>query len=131
MDWVGFLFLAMFISSLQGVLDRGNEDNWFTSDFIKLMAFSASFGLIAFITHSWRSRSRQLFSPELFTDRNFVTASVLIAAFGLGLFGMLFLQPLMLESLLLYPVLTTGLVMAPRGIASMVSMLLVGRLLKR
>lgn len=130
MDWIGFLFLAMFISSLQGILDRGNEDNWFTSDFIKLMGFSASFGLIAFITHSWRSRNRQLFSPEIFTDRNFVTASVLIAAFGLGLFGMLFLQPLMLESLLRYPVLTTGLVMAPRGIASMVSMLLVGRLLK-
>ena len=130
MDWKGFLFIALFIGCLQVVLDRGNEDDWFSSDFIKLMAFSASAGLIAFIYHSRRSQSRELFSPHLFTDRNFVTALVLIAAFGLGLFGMLFLQPLMLESLLRYPVLTTGLVMAPRGIASMFSMLLVGRLLK-
>jgi DHA2 family multidrug resistance protein len=130
MDWTGFLFIALCIASLQGILDRGNEDDWFNSDFIKLMAFSAAFGLIAFIYHSWRSQTRELFSPHIFSDRNFVTAAVLIAAFGLGLFGMLFLQPLMLESLLRYPVLTTGLVMAPRGIASMVSMLLVGRLIR-
>ncbi len=130
MDWTGFLFIALFIGCLQVVLDRGNEDDWFSSDFIKLMSFTASASLIAFINHCLRSQSRELFSPKLFTDRNFVTALILIAAFGLGLFGMLFLQPLMLESLLRYPVLSAGLVMAPRGIASMFSMLLVGRLLK-
>ena len=72
-----------------------------------------------------------LFHAAIFRDRNFVTASLLLAVFGLGLFGNMMLQPLMLEHLLDYPTLTTGLTLAPRGIASMISMMIIGRIINR
>ena len=56
---------------------------------------------------------------------------MLLAVFGLGLFGSLMLQPMMLGTLMSYPELTIGLLLAPRGIASMFSMMFVGRVINR
>ncbi|MEJ2653384.1 MAG: MFS transporter, partial [Gammaproteobacteria bacterium] len=64
-------------------------------------------------------------------DRNLRAACGMMAVFGLGLFGTIILQPIMLEQLLNYPAETTGLVMAPRGIGSALSMFLVSRLITR
>lgn len=71
------------------------------------------------------------FDLRIFTDRNFTIASLLLGVMGLGMFGAMVIQPLMLEGLLDYPVLTTGLVMAPRGISGMISMILVSKLINR
>ena len=55
-------------------------------------------------------------------------SSLVIALMGLGMFGGLVLQPILLEGLLGYPIVTTGMLMAPRGIATAITMLVVGRL---
>jgi DHA2 family multidrug resistance protein len=68
---------------------------------------------------------------RIFADRNFATANLLIAALGLGMFGGLVIQPILLERLLNYPITTTGLVMAPRGVATALTMIVVGRLVSR
>jgi DHA2 family multidrug resistance protein len=67
----------------------------------------------------------------MFQDRNFVAASIVIAALGLSMYGAMVIQPIMLEGLFHYPTLDTGLIMAPRGIASLVSMMIVGKLIGR
>ncbi|AOV18267.1 multidrug MFS transporter [Acidihalobacter aeolianus] len=131
MDWTGFLLMGVAIGAIQYVLDRGNQDAWFSSNTIVLLSAIAACSLVAFIWHAIRAGEHAIFRLGIFRDRNFTTASLLIAVFGLGLYGTALVQPLMLEGLLSYPALTTGLVMAPRGIASMFSMMLVGRLIGR
>jgi DHA2 family multidrug resistance protein len=129
-DWFGVLFMVLGIGSLQVLLDQGNEKNWFESDLIVLLALIAVVNIAAFITRAWR-RADSMVNLRLFKDRNFAVSSLLMAAFGLGLFGVISLQPIMLENLFRYPVETTGLVMAPRGLAAAIGMFLVSRLINR
>lgn len=132
MDWFGLAFLALAIAALQVVLDRGNTDDWFASNTIRILTFLSFAGLLCFLVHELgRHGKDNIFDLGLFRDRNYASACLLIAAMGLGMYGTLVLQPEFLETLLNYPVLTTGLVMAPRGFASMFGMFLVGRLINR
>jgi len=131
MDWLGLILLAMGIGGLQFILDRGNQDGWFESLNIQFVALISVTGFLGFIWHGLTKHEHVIFNPAIFRDRNFTTASVLLAVFGLGLFGTLMLQPLLLENLLGYPAIDTGLMLAPRGMASMFSMMLVGRLISR
>lgn len=130
MDWIGLVFLTLAIGGLQFVLDRGNRDDWFSSNLIQIVSFLSAVGFAAFVYHAV-AHPHPIFDLRLFRDRNFTTASLVLAMFGLGLFGALVLQPIMLESLLGYPASLAGLTMAPRGMASMVSMMIVGRLINR
>jgi DHA2 family multidrug resistance protein len=132
MDWFGLAFMALAIAALQVVLDRGNTDDWFASNTIRVLSFLSFAGLLCFLVHGiGRKGKDNIFDLSLFRDRNFASACLLITAMGLGMYGTLVLQPEFLETLLNYPVLTTGLVMAPRGFASMFGMFLVGRLIHR
>ncbi|HKJ52142.1 MAG TPA: DHA2 family efflux MFS transporter permease subunit [Gammaproteobacteria bacterium] len=131
MDWMGLTLIALGVAGLQFVLDRGAQEDWFASPLIQFSAYLSCVGFIGFLWHIRSYQGHALFSPAIFTDRNFVVASLLMAFLGLGLFGSMILQPLMLEGLLGYPTLTTGLTLAPRGLASMFSMMLVGRLINR
>ncbi|WP_297360192.1 DHA2 family efflux MFS transporter permease subunit [Acidiferrobacter sp.] len=131
MDWGGLAYLALCISALQFLLDRGNEYGWLGSLRIQLAAVISVAGLAAFTVHSAGRRKSRLFDLRILADRNFTVASFLLAIFGLGMYGSMVMQPLFLETLLHYPTLTTGLVMAPRGVVSALSMLVVGRLITR
>jgi MFS transporter, DHA2 family, multidrug resistance protein len=68
---------------------------------------------------------------RIFKDRNFAVSCAAMGALGLGLFGGLVMQPILLENLMNYPIVTTGIVMAPRGIATAIAMIVVGRLVSR
>jgi DHA2 family multidrug resistance protein len=129
-DWIGLLLLGAAIGGLQYVLDRGNQDDWFNSRTIALVAAISVAGFIGFLLHSLRNNPYPILDPAIFRDRNFATSSLLLGVFGLGLFGNLLLQPLMLENLFDYPALTTGFMLAPRGLASMISMMVVGKLIR-
>ncbi len=131
MDWLGMALLFLAIGGLQLALDRGNQDDWFDSPTIQIAALLSVIGLLGFIYHGLTHRGDTLFDPRIFRDRNFTMSSLVIAAFGLGLYGMMVLQPIMLESLLGIPTFTTGLLMAPRAVASMLSMFIVGRLVNK
>lgn len=131
MDWMGLALLSLGIGGLQWVLDRGNQDDWFAAPSIQLAAYLSLVGFVGYYLHARSHRGHPLFRMEIFADRNFATASLLIAFLGLGLFGSMLLQPLMLEGLMGYPTITTGLALAPRGFASMFSMMVVGKLIGR
>ncbi|HYW03747.1 MAG TPA: DHA2 family efflux MFS transporter permease subunit [Gammaproteobacteria bacterium] len=129
MDWTGFTLMACAIGGLQMVLDRGNQQDWFSSNMILITTLVAAGGLVGFVINGLRRPERAIFDLRLFRDRNFALSCILIAAVGLSLYGTLVLQPILLEHLLGYPTATAGLIMAPRGIASMASMFMVGRLI--
>ncbi len=131
MDWLGLLFICLFIGGLQYCLDRGNQQDWFNANDICLSAFLCITGIVGFITHNMRQPQHSVFDLKIFKNRNFTISSLLLAAMGIGMFGTMVIQPLMLEGFLNYPVLTTGLIIAPRGISGMVSMLLMGKIANR
>jgi DHA2 family multidrug resistance protein len=129
-DWLGALLLAVGVGSLQMLLDRGNTEGWFESNFIVTLAIISTFCLIAFVVRSI-NRSDAVLKLNLLEDRNLATATFMIMAFGVGMLSTIALQPLFLEHLLGYPASTAGLVMAPRGIAVAFGMALVAALIGR
>lgn len=128
MDWPGLGLLLTGIAGLQYAIDRGNQQDWFAAADIRISALLGLAGTVGFVAYSLHSKGHALFDIRIFADRNFGTACFVVAALGLGMFGGMVIQPILLERLLDYPIVTTDLVMAPRGIATAVSMLVVGRI---
>jgi len=129
-DGFGFALLAIAIGALQLMLDRGQSLDWFSSPEIITEAVLTGIGLYMFLVHMVTAKHPFL-EPGLFRDRNLVTGLVFIFVVGIVLLATLALLPPFLQNLKGYPVLTTGLVLAPRGVGSMAAMLLVGRLVNR
>lgn len=129
-DLFGFALLSLAIGALQLMLDRGQSLDWFASAEIMAEAVLAGLGLYMFLVHILTAEQPFL-QPALFRDRNFAVGLVLIFMLGVVLLATLALLPPFLQNLMGYPVLTTGLVLAPRGIGSMAAMFLVGRLVNR
>jgi DHA2 family multidrug resistance protein len=127
---LGFALLAIGLASLQLVLDRGSQLHWLTSWQIRIGMAAAAVGLATFIAHLM-SASEPLFDPRMFRDRNFSAGLIFMTISGMMLFAGLSLLPPLLQDLLGYSTLDTGLLMAPRGAATLVTMLLVGRLVGR
>jgi len=128
--WVGFASLSLAVGALQIMLDRGEQMDWFSSPEIIIEACVAGLAFYIFLVHSFLSPAPFL-SPKLFTDLNFVLGLIFVFVIGLILFATLALLAPFLQVLLNYPVITAGLVLAPRGIGTMLSMLLAGQLVGR
>jgi len=128
MDWTGFGLLALGVAGLQYMLDRGNHQDWFDASDIRISAVLAVVGIALFALYSFRAGARAIFDVRIFKDRNFAASCLIMGSMGLGMYGGLVLQPILLEGLLGYPIVTTGIVMAPRGIATAITMMFVGRL---
>ncbi|MCA8879334.1 MAG: DHA2 family efflux MFS transporter permease subunit [Rhodobacteraceae bacterium] len=129
-DFFGFGMLAIAIGALQLMLDRGGEVDWFSSPEIWIELGLAVSGLWVFVIHILTHHDAFI-DPHIFRDRNFVTGLVFIFVVGVILLATLALLPPMLAAVFSYPTMTTGFVMAPRGVGTMISMLLVGRLVHR
>src|ERR1700733_13319303 len=129
-DWLGFGVLAVGIGALQMMLDRGNNQDWFTSREIIVEAVLAGLGIYLFLVHmAWAPRP--LIRPELFRDVNFTTGLVLMFAVGTLLVSSIALMAPWLQTLANYPVATAGLLMASRGLGTLIAIVLGGRVLTR
>jgi MFS transporter, DHA2 family, multidrug resistance protein len=131
MDWTGLALLAAGVAGLQYTLDRGTTADWFSAVDIRVAAAVGAIGVAGFAWHSFVRGAGALFDLRIFKDRNFAMACLVMLSMGLGLFGGLVLQPILLEGLLGYPITTTGIIMAPRGVATAIAMVVVGRLVGR
>ncbi len=126
-DWTGFLLLAVAIGALQMMLDRGEHQAWFESTEIIAEAIIALAAFYLFVAHTATAQHAFL-PPEMFKDRNLLAGLVLIFLVGIILLATLALMPPFLQGLMGYPVVTTGLVLAPRGVGTLIAMVIVGRL---
>jgi DHA2 family multidrug resistance protein len=126
-DAFGFAWLSLALGAMQMMLDRGELKDWFSSTEVVIEATLSGLGFYMFIVHMM-THPHPFLTPRLFKDRNFVIGLLFIFVIGIILLATMALLPPFLQNLKHYPVVTTGYVMAPRGIGTMISMLLVGRL---
>jgi MFS transporter, DHA2 family, multidrug resistance protein len=129
LDLFGFATLSLTIGLLQMFLDRGEQLDWFESNEIRAEAIGCLVAFAFFIAHTFTAIGTSFFDRRLLKDRNFVTGLLFAFIVGLVLYATMALLPTLLQGLLGYPVVYTGMVMAPRGVGTMVAMLMVGRLL--
>jgi len=130
LDWFGFGTLSLALGALQIMLDRGELKDWFGSSEIIIEAIVAGSAFYLFFVHTFTA-DEPFVKPALFRDRNFAAGMLFIAIIGLTLYASMALQPPYLQGLMDYPVATAGIVMGPRGVGTMASMLIVGRLVRR
>jgi len=130
LDWFGFAMLSVAIGALQILLDRGEQLDWLGSSEIAIEAL-VSVGALTLFLVQILTVDAPFVKPALFRDRNFVAGSMVVFIVGVTFFAPLALLPLYLEELMGYPIMTAGIVMAPRGIGTMIAMMLVGPLVGR
>ncbi len=127
LDWFGFGTLSVTLGALQIMLDRGEIKDWFDSGEIIIEAVVACSAFYLFLVHTFTAE-KPFVKPALFRDRNFTAGVIFVAIVGLTYYASLALQPPYLQDLMNYPVVTAGIVMGPRGVGTMASMLVVGRM---
>ena len=129
-DFFGFAMLSLGIGALQMILDRGGELDWFASTEIWVYTALAACGFWVFVIHILGA-DLPFMDPKMFADRNFRIGLIFIFVIGIILLASLALLPPMLGRIFGYPTITTGLVMGPRGVGTMISMILVGKLVRK
>ena len=134
LDFVGFGLLAVGFGSLEFVLDKGQEDDWFGSRVITffIVACVVSLGtLIAWELRQIRTGHKPILDLTLFKRRNFAVAFVLMFILGSSLFGTTVLIPQFVQALLGYTAEQAGLVISPGGVGIILLMPLVGFLVAK
>ncbi|MCC6075647.1 DHA2 family efflux MFS transporter permease subunit [Pseudomonas sp. GCM10022188] len=126
-DLFGFALLSLAIGALQLLLDRGQSLDWFASAEIVGEALLAGLALYLFVVHIFTS-AQPFIEPGLFRDRNFSVGLLCIFMIGIILLATMALLPPFMQSLMGYPVLDVGVLLVPRGVGTMLGMLVVGRL---
>ena len=126
-DFIGFGLLAVAVGTLQIMLDRGSQLDWFHSNEILLETGIAISAAWMFLVHTV-THHEPFLDRRLFADRNYTSCLILIFTVGAVLLATMTLLPLMLQNLMGYPVITVGLVLAPRGFGTIAAMVIVGRL---
>src|SRR6476646_2048759 len=117
-DYWGMGMLVVGIGALQYVLDKGQQDDWFSSRVILTLSIMSAVALTALIVQQLRSKN-PLVDLRLFKDRSYAVGVFLMTVLGFVLYGSLVLLPIMLQTLFGYPSLQAGEAMVPRGIGSL------------
>lgn len=125
-DLAGWVLVAIGLAALQLMLDRGSSQDWFGSAEIVIYLVVSLCALWMAVVHMLTSK-HPLYPLALFKDTNFVIGLVLTFLVGLVMLSTMALMPGLLQSIYGYPVIEAGLLMAPRGIAMLVSMALFAR----
>jgi DHA2 family multidrug resistance protein len=127
-DYWGIGFLVIGMGSLQVMLDKGQEDDWFGSRFIITLAILALVGLCAF-TFRELMAGHPIVDLRVFKIRTYATGVFLMTVLGFVLYGSTVLIPIWLQTLMGYPSLQAGFAVLPRGLGSFLFMPMVGILM--
>jgi len=125
-DWFGFAAMAMGVGALQLMLDRGTTKDWFSAPEIIIEFTMAGLGFYLFVIHLLTAKS-SFIQRGIFTDRNFMSSQILMFVVGAVLLASTALLPPYLQTLSGHTVQETGLLLGPRGLGTIVAMILVGR----
>ena len=126
-DYVGFGLLAVWLATLQILLDKGQEADWFGAVWVRWFALVSILSFTGFVW--WQLKTdHPLVDLKVFKNRNFTIGLILMTTLGAILYGTTAQIPLFLQTLMGYPALQSGYAMSPRGIAAFVTTFFVGRL---
>jgi len=129
-DYVGLGFVALGLGTLQVILDKGQREDWFESNFIVYLSVVSVASLIFVVIWEWR-RKDPIVDLHLFRDRTFAVSNLLMFMLGFALLGSTLLLPLFMQTLLGYTAQRAGLALMPGGFTIMLLLPLVGFLLSR
>ena len=127
LDGIGLGLLTIWLGSLQIILDKGQEDDWFGAPWIRWAVAILIVSFIAFLIREFRHR-KPLTDLRVFSNRNFAAGCLLIALYGAIIYGIVTILPLFFQELLGYTALSAGWAVSPRGVGAMVAMPVVGLL---
>ncbi len=126
-DYIGFGLLAVGIAFLQIVLDKGQEDDWFGSNFITTLSIVSIICLVALVI--WELKVKEpILDVRLFKNVNFATSSVMMFMVGAASFSTTVLMPQFLQSLLGYTAESAGMVLSAAAVILLIELPLVGQL---
>ena len=126
-DYIGFGFLSVWLATLQYMLDKGQELDWFSSTPIVWCALISGATFVAFIVRELTT-DHPIVDLRVLKNRNFAVGSLMILMLGALLYGTTAILPLFMQNLLHYTALDAGIAMSPRGIGALVMTIVVGRI---
>src|SRR5499425_501927 len=129
-DYIGLGLISLGLGSLQIILDKGQREDWFDSNFIRLFAVLMVIGLIGGIVRELKAKE-PVVDFRMLRDRNFAISTVAMFFLGFVLYSSTVLIPQMLQELMGYPAETAGLALSPGGATIMLCMPLVGFLVSK
>ncbi|MGA9778803.1 MAG: DHA2 family efflux MFS transporter permease subunit [Limisphaerales bacterium] len=129
-DFIGFGLLALWLATLQIVLDKGQEADWFGAEWVRWFTAVSALAMIGFIAWEFTVK-HPLVDLRILRNRNFAVGLVLITVVVAILYGTTVELPLFLQTLMGYPALQSGYALSPRGAAAFVTTIVVGRLVGR
>jgi len=120
-NWYGFAMLGLAVGTFQFMLDRGQVQDWFSSSEIIIAATISGLCFYLFVVHMFTA-DKPFLPAALFTDRNFVAGIIMVSCVSSVMLATASLMAPYLQHLARYPVLDSGIVMAPRGLGTMLAM---------
>ncbi|MGQ9569812.1 MAG: DHA2 family efflux MFS transporter permease subunit [Thermodesulfovibrionales bacterium] len=129
-DYWGLIFLTVGVGCLQTVLDKGQREEWFSSSFIVWLSIISGISFVIFIIREFFT-DEPVINLKIFKDLSFSMGCIVMFCIFFNLFGSIVLQPIYVQMLMGYTATLAGLVLAPGGIASMLTMPIVGRLITK
>jgi len=129
-DYWGIGLLAVGMGALQIMLDKGQEEDWFGSHFIVILAAMAVAGIIGFVINEM-FENQPVVNLRVFKNRSYATGVFMMTVLGFVLYGATVLIPIYLQQLLGYSALDAGWAMLPRGLGSFIAMPFVGILMSK
>jgi DHA2 family multidrug resistance protein len=129
-DAAGLVLMVVGFGALQLMIDQGERHEWFDSPYIVMMAIVGVIGLTAFLAREL-STAEPILDLTVFRDRNFSVGALIIALVGLGFNSSMLLVALYTQKMLGYDAWTSGLVLAPGGLGTMIALMFSGRLVSR
>ena len=124
-DAIGLGLLAVWLGCLQIVLDKGQEDDWFSADWIRWAVGTLVVAFVLFLVRELKL-DKPLVDLRVFRHRNFALGCVLIGLFGGAIYGLIALLPLFYQELLGYTASAAGWAVSPRGIGAILAMPIIG-----
>lgn len=129
-DWLGIALLAITVGSLQYVLEKGQDDDWFSSSLIIFLSVTAFLGLYFFI---WRELTvkNPIVELRVLKNGNLRVGTILSFIMGFGLYGSTFIIPLYTQSILGWTAQQAGMLMVPAALTTAFMMPIIGILLQK
>lgn len=129
-DYIGIALLMLGIGTLQFVLERGEAEDWFSSDAIKICAVLAVIGIIGFIVYELRIPN-PVVNLRVMKHRSYAFTTLFTFVAGLGLFTSVFVYPVLAQRVLGFTAYETGLSLLPPTLAGVVMMPVIGKMMSR
>ena len=129
-DYIGFALLAVWLATLQIVLDKGQEADWLGAVWVRWFTLASIVSFLVFIWWEFKI-DHPLVDLRVFKNRNFTVGLILMTSLAAILYGTTAQLPLFLQTVMGYPALQSGYAMSPRGVAAFITTFFVGRLVGR